>query len=410
MIADPPAAAPPVTGRPVLTVRLDAVAHNTRVLAARVPHLMAVVKADGFGLGAVDLARTALAHGARSLGVTTLAEAAALRAAGITAPVLSWLDAADADLDAAVLHTVDLAVPDVAHLDAVRATARRLGRAVVVHLYLDCGTARDGCPPERWPALCAAAAAAEREGAVHVVGVMGHLACAAHPEDPENAAAVTRFVHGLAQARAAGLRPALRHLAATAGVLGVPGAALDLARVGAGLVGIDPSGRSTALRDVAHVTAPVVQVRDVPAGTGVGYDHTYRTPAPTRLALLPLGYADGLPVAASGRAEVLLHGRRRPLVGRISMDQVVVDAGDLPVVAGDVATVVAAGPPDADPRAVPTHDAGPTLAEWARWSGSLPHEVLTGLGPRLVRRTVPAAPLAAPRAAAHPDPHPEETR
>ncbi|KSW29844.1 alanine racemase [Cellulomonas sp. B6] len=388
-LTGPVAVVPGLRARPVLTVRLDAVAHNTRLLAARAPHLMAVVKADGFGLGAVDLARTALAHGARSLGVTTLTEASALRAAGVTAPVLSWLDAPDADLTPAVLLGVDLAVPDLAHLDAVRATARRLRRSVMVHLYLDCGTARDGCPPEQWARLCAAAADAEREGTVHVVGVMGHLACAADPDDPENAAALARLTHGVAQASAAGLHPAVRHLAATAGVLGVPGSVLDLVRVGAGLAGIDPSGRTSVLRDVAHVTAPVVQVRDVPAGTGVGYDHAHRTSAPTRLALLPLGYADGLPVQASGRAEVLLHGRRRPLVGRISMDQVVVDAGDLPVAPGDVATVIGADAPAPGGADEPA----PTLAEWARWADSLPHAILTGLGARLERRTV-AAPSA----------------
>lgn len=381
-------------GRPVLTVLLDAVAHNTRELARRAPRLMAVVKADGFNLGAADVARTALAHGAGSLGVTTLAEAAALRAEGLTAPVLSWLDAPGSDLDPAVLHTVDLAVPSTVHLAAVRATALRLGRAVQVHLYLDCGTARDGCPPELWADLCTAAAEAERVGAVRVVGVMGHLACAADPTSPENAAAVRLFTQGVAVAHAAGLRPTLRHLAATAGVLGVPDATFDLARVGAGLVGIDPSGGTGVLRDVVQLTAPVVQVRDVPAGTGVGYDHAYRTPAPTRLALLALGYADGLPVAASGRAEVLLHGRRRPVVGRISMDQVVVDVGDAPVRTGDLATVIGTDPAPA------SGEAAPTLAEWAAWSGTLPHEVLTGLGPRLVRRTLPA-----------PDPvRPEETR
>ncbi|MBD7917431.1 alanine racemase [Cellulomonas sp. Sa3CUA2] len=380
----PPGTAPvtPVARtRPVLTVRLDAVAHNTRVLAASARRLMAVVKADGFGLGAVDVARTALAHGARALGVTTLAEAVELRLAGVRAPVLSWLDAPGADLSDAVLHGVDVAVPSLAHLDAAASAARRLGRVVDVHLYLDTGTARDGCPPELWPALCAAARRAELAGTVRVVGVMGHLACAAGLDAAANAAATARFVRGVAQARAAGLRPVLRHLGATAAVLGLPGTAFDLSRVGAGLVGIDPTGRYPVLRAAAQVTAPVVQVRDVGAGVGVGYDHTYRTTARTRLALLPLGYADGLPVSASGHAEVLVHGRRRPLAGRVSMDQVVVDVGDLPVQPGDVATVIGTG-----------DDPAPTLTEWAGWAGTLPHELLTGLGRRLVRRVVPASP------------------
>ncbi|WP_243883198.1 alanine racemase [Cellulomonas dongxiuzhuiae] len=373
--------APVARTRPVLTVRLDAVAHNTRVLAASARRLMAVVKADGFGLGAVDVARAALANGAQALGVATLAEAVELRLAGVAAPVLSWLDAPGADLADAVLHGVDVAVPSLAHLDAAASAARRLGRVVDVHLYLDCGTARDGCPPELWSALCAAAHRAERVGKVRVVGVMGHLACAAGLDAAANAAATARFVRGVAQASAAGLRPGLRHLGATAAVLGLPAATFDLSRVGAGLVGIDPTGRHPVLRAAAQLTAPVVQVRDVGAGVGVGYDHTYRTAAPTRLALLPLGYADGLPVSASGHAEVLVHGRRRPLAGRVSMDQVVVDVGDLPVQPGDVVTVIGTG-----------DDPAPTLTEWAGWAGTLPHELLTGLGRRLVRRVVPASP------------------
>jgi alanine racemase len=380
--------------RPVLTVRLDAVAHNTRVLAGSARRLMAVVKADGFGLGAVSIGRTALEHGATSLGVATLEEAVELRLAGLTAPVLSWLDAPGADLSDAVLHGIDVAVASVAHLEATVSTARRLGRAVVVHLYLDCGAARDGCPPELWPALCAAARSAELDGTVHVRGVMGHLPCAAGLDADANATATARFTEGVRQARATGLRPRLRHLGATAAVLGLPGTTFDLSRVGAGLVGIDPTGRHPVLRGAAQVTAPVVQVRDVGAGVGVGYDHTYRTAGPTRLALLPLGYADGVPVSASGRAEVLVHGRRRPLVGRVSMDQVVVDVGALPVQQGDVVTVIGTGDGPGAP--------GPTLTEWAGWAGTLPHELLTGLGRRLVRHVVPAPELVPPHPVEHP--------
>ena len=389
----PPGAAPVAVARtrPVLTVRLDAVAHNTRVLAAAARGLMAVVKADGFGLGAVDVARTALDNGARALGVATLAEAVELRLAGVGAPLLSWLDAPGADLSDAVLHGVDVAVPSAAHLEAAVRAARRLDRVVDVHLYLDCGTARDGCPPELWPALCDAARRAERAGTVRVVGVMGHLACAAGLDVAANAAATRRFVRGVAHAHAAGLRPVLRHLGATAAVLGLPGTAFDLSRVGAGLVGIDTTGWHPVLRGAAQVTAPVVQVRDVGGGVGVGYDHTYRTSVPTRLALLPLGYADGLPLSASGRAEVLVHGRRRPLAGRVSMDQVVVDVGDLPVQPGDVVTVIGTDGP------------APTLTDWAGWAGTLPHELLTGLGRRLVRRVVPAPPTPPPTV---PEEHP----
>jgi alanine racemase len=233
--------------------------------------------------------------------------------------------------------------------------------------------ARDGAAPALWSRLCLAARRAERAGAIRVVGLMGHLARADEPAHPANRDGRDRFAWGIAVARRHGLRPPLRHLAATAATLTDPLSRHTLSRVGAGLVGIDPT-RTTALRPAMTLTAPVVSVRDVTAGTPVGYGHTWATGRATRLALLPLGYADGLPRAASGRAEVLLHGRRCPVVGLVSMDQVVVDVGALPVAIGDRATVFGSG------------DHGePTVAEWARWSGTIEHEIVTGIGARVLR-------------------------
>ncbi|WP_447646390.1 alanine racemase [Nocardioides zeae] len=382
---------------PVLTVDLAAVAHNTRVLAGRAgtAALMAVVKADGFGLGASDVARTALAHGATRLGVTSLQEALALRAAAVDAPVLSWLNAVDAPWEAALLADVDLAVPSRDHLDAIAAAARTTGRTAPVHLHLDTGLARDGAAPDAWADLCRAARRAELLGAVRVVGAMGHLARADEPTHPANAGGRARFARGVAVARAAGLRPRLRHLAATAATLTDPASRHTVVRVGAGLAGIDPSG-TTTLAGPVTLTAPVVSVRRVPAGTPVGYGGTWTAARATRLALLPVGYADGLPRLASGTAEVLLRGRRVPVVGRVSMDQVVVDLGPADdtgplggVAPGDVATVIGPGDGTGD-------GAAPTVADWAGWSGLLPHEVLTGLGSRPRRVVRPAAPATSP--------------
>lgn len=366
---------------PHLAIDLSAVAANTRLLAARTDAaLMAVVKADGFGHGAADVARTALAHGATSLGVTTIDEALRLRAAGITAPVLSWLNPVEAAYADALAAEVEIAVPSREHLGAVvRAQqARPHERSARLHLHLDTGMARDGAEPSAWAALCRAARRAERAGLVRVVGVMGHLGCADDPADECNALGRRRFARGVETARAAGLRPAQRHLAATAATLLDPRSHHTMVRVGAGLVGIDPT-RTTALRTGLTLTAPVVGVRRVRSGSGVGYGHTWVAPAATTLALLPLGYADGLPRVASGRAEVLLRGRRRPLVGRISMDQVVVDLGDDEVAPGETATVLGPGA-----------DGEPTVTEWAGWADTLEHEVVTGFGPRLHRTTLPA--------------------
>lgn len=363
-----------VTSRPTLTADLAAVAANTRTIAAHAPGsaLMAVVKADGFGHGAADVARTALAAGATRLGVTSVDEALALRAAGITAPILSWLNPVDADFAAAVAAGIDLAVPGRAHLDAVTAAAP----GARVHLHLDTGLARDGAPPAEWARLCSAARLAEQRGLIRVDGVMGHLACADVPADASNATGRTRFAWGVEVARATGLRPVHRHLAATAATLTDPRTHHTLVRVGAGLFGIDPSG-TVRLRPALTLTAPVVTVRRVRAGTPVGYGHAWTAPVATHLGLLPLGYADGLPRAASGRAEVLVRGRRRRVVGRFSMDQVVVDLGDDEVAPGEVATVF--GPGD---------DGEPTAAEWAGWAGTIEHEIVTGIGPRVARQSL----------------------
>jgi alanine racemase len=358
-----------------LTVDLTAVAHNVRLLRRRTEAgLMAVVKADGFGHGAVDVARTAIAAGAGWLGVTSVHEAVALRDAGLRVPVLSWLNPVDADFDTAVRRGVDLAVPSRDHLDAITC-ADGLAR---VHLHLDTGMARDGAEPGAWLDLCRRAYAAERDGRIRVVGVMGHLACAETPGHPANAAGRRLFEWGVATARGAGLRPAVRHLAASAATLTEPRSHFDLVRVGAALVGIDPTG-TTALRTALRLAAPIVAVRRVPAGTPVGYGHAWRAAAATTLGLVPIGYGDGLPRNAWARAEVQVRGRRRRLTGRISMDQFVVDLGDDPVLPGETAIVFGPG------------GAGePTLSDWAGWADTIAHELVTGLGPRLRRHVLPA--------------------
>jgi len=364
---------------PELSVDLGAVADNTRLFASRATgEVMAVVKADGFGHGGVDVARTALANGATWLGVTSVEEALTLRHAGLVAPLLSWLNPVEADFGAAIAAGVDLSVPSREHLDSICRGAGTSGRVAEVHLQLDTGMARDGAPPALWPKLCRAARRAEQQRLVRVVGVMGHLGCADQPQDPCNALGRTRFAWAVEVARSVGLRPTTRHLAATAATLTDPRTHHTMSRIGAGLVGIDPSG-TTRLRPAMTLTAPVVSVRRVRAGTPVGYGHAYVTRTATQLALLPLGYADGLPRGASDRAEVLVRGRRCQVVGRISMDQTVVDVGHDAVVPGETTTLFGPG------------DLGePTVAEWAAWADTIEHEIVTGLGARVHRTLLPA--------------------
>jgi alanine racemase len=357
----------------LLTVHDDAIRANTTFFAALTGgRLMAVLKADGFGHGAV--ARSVLEAGAGSVGVTSVDEALAVRAEGVTAPVLSWLNPPDADFAAAVGADVALAVADPAVLVAVVVAARAVGRAARVHLHVDVGMAREGCAPADWAALCSLAREAEGTGAVRVVGVMGHMSSADRPEDDQNVRERLLFGNAVRTARRRGLTPSTVHLAATAATLTDVGAGFDLHRIGAGLFGIDPSGTTDRLRPALSLTTAVVSSRSARAGTRIGYGGTSTTASATNLALLPLGYGDGLPRAASGRAEVLVRGRRCPVVGRFSMDSVVVDTGTERTSPGEPVTMFGPG------------DGGePTVAEWAAWAGTIPHELVTRIGSRVAR-------------------------
>ncbi|WP_382304325.1 alanine racemase [Herbiconiux sp. UC225_62] len=358
---------------PLLTVDLDAVAANTRFFAARTAgELMAVVKADGYGHGAVAVAGTALANGAARLGVATIDEALALRRSGIAAPTTCWLSHPGDDYPAAVDAGVDLAIPSVDHLRSIAGTTG----VAHVHLHLDTGMARDGAEPTGWIELCREAKQAEAAGRIRVVGLMGHLADGDDPGAPSNRLGRALFEWGLDVARLSGLDPRIRHLAATSATLTLPSTHFTACRVGAGLVGIDLS-RTARLASPMTLTAPLLLVRTVSLGTPVGYGHDWVAPRSTRLGLIGLGYADGLPRSAAGRAEVLVRGRRHPVVGRMSMDQAVIDLGDSGAGVGDEVTVFGPG------------GAGePTVAEWAEWAGTIEHEIVTRVGSRVRRRTV----------------------
>ncbi|MFK4731522.1 alanine racemase [Agromyces mediolanus] len=349
--------------------------------------LLAVVKADAFGHGHAEAARAVLDAGAGWLGVASVEEALALRAAGIRAPVLSWLNPLDADLGAAIAAEVDLAVASPALLGAVSRAAILQRRRARVHLHLDLGMARDGCPRGGWSALCELAHELERQDAVRVVGIMGHLSCADVVGHPQTRLERQRFVNAVLAARRRRLRPAVVHLAATAATVTGEGAGFGLHRIGAGLFGIDPSGTSAALRPALSLTTRVAGARELEPGGGVGYGLEHRAERRTNLALLPLGYADGLPRSAAGRAEVLVRGRRCPLVGRFSMDMVVVDTGGEQVRPGEPVTVF--GPGD---------DGEPTVADWAGWAGTIPHEIVTRIGSRVARVARTTGSTAAARA------------
>ncbi|MGB2570891.1 alanine racemase [Micromonospora citrea] len=357
-------------------IDLAAIGHNVSALCRlRAAEVMAVVKADGYGHGLVPAARAALAGGATWLGVAYLPEAMALRAAGITAPVLCWLPRPGEDLTPAVRTGVDVSVSDRWVLDELLAAARRTGRAARLHLKVDTGCARAGAIPARWPELVLAAGKSAGDE-LDVVGVWSHLANADQPGHPSIDRQVALFAEALEVAVAHGITPRLRHLANSAAALAAPATAYDLVRAGIAIYGVNPLPGPPPVELVPAMTlrAPVVLARQVTAGTPVSYGHEYVTTRETTLALVAAGYADGVPRAAGNRAEVLLAGRRRRISGRVCMDQFVLDVPDAPVLAGD--PVVLFGPGTGGE---------PTLVELAAAVGTIPNELLTRLGARVRR-------------------------
>jgi alanine racemase len=362
-------------GAPDRVARIDtaAVRANVRLLRslAGTPELMAVVKADGYGHGMVTVARAALEGGATWLGVADPAEALALRRAGVAAPVLAWLLDEDADFGPAAAADVDLGVSTAAQLERIAATAP----GAAVQLKVETGLSRNGLAPEDWDSAFRRAADLEREGRIRVRGILSHLA---NTSDDEDAAAESRFADAVRRLRDAGIEPRLRHLASTAAAIGREQSAFTMVRIGIGLYGLSPyddgDHARLGLTPVMTLESRVAAVRAVPAGAGVSYGSTWRAPAPTTLALVPVGYADGIPRAASNRAEVLVGGRRAPVRGRIAMDQFVVEVGD-GVAVGD--PVVVFGDPATG---------APSAADWARWADTIGYEIVTRIGPRVARR------------------------
>ncbi|WP_270258723.1 alanine racemase [Kocuria marina] len=390
-------------------VDLSAVQHNVRRLAelARGRTLIAVVKADAYGHGAVPVARAALAAGAHMLGTAHASEAVALRDAGITAPVLAWLHTPATDFEQALRRDVRLGLNGW-ELDAVLAAARATGTPATVHLKLDSGLGRNGATVEEWPGLVERVVAAQNAGLLRVEGIFTHLAVA---DEPQREAETVAQLHALSDAvriaRDAGLDPTLIHAANTPGLLGAQDMAdpdlvlRDAVRVGLGLYGLSPFADRTpedfGLRPAMTLRTRVANVKAVPAGHGVSYGFAYRTTGPTHLALIPLGYADGVPRVATG-APVRIGERVYPVVGRIAMDQCVVDlslggepasssgvdwsgvelsAAEPAVRVGDEAVLFGAGE-------------DPSVTRWADAAGTINYEIVTRISPRVPREYVNA--------------------
>jgi alanine racemase len=361
-------------------VDLDAITHNVRVLREHAggAQVMAVVKADGYGHGATQVARSALAAGAAELGVATVDEALALRANGISAPVLAWLHPPGFDFGPALLADIEIAVSSVRQLEELVDAVRRTGCAATVTVKVDTGLNRNGVAPGQYPAMLTALRQAVAEDAVRPRGLMSHMVYADEPDNPINNVQAQRFSEMMTQARNHGVHFELAHLSNSSATMSRPDLAFDMVRPGIAVYGLSPVPTLGAMGLIPAMTVKcaVALVKSIRAGEGVSYGHTWIAERDTTVALMPIGYADGVFRSLGGRLDVLINGRRRPGVGRICMDQFVVDLGPgyVDVTEGDEAILFGPGA-----------RGEPTAQEWADLLGTIHYEVVTSPRGRITR-------------------------
>ena len=335
-------------------------------------NLLAVVKADAYGHGLIPVAKAALDAGASYLGVALLEEAVSLREAGITAPILAWLVQPGSDFAQAIELDIELAVASLAALKEISAASS--AKKARIHLEVDSGMSRGGFLGE-WESLTSA----DLQG-VDVVGVFSHFARADEPAEKQNQDQLERFNEMVAKVHALGFPNVMRHLSNSAATLKNNAAAFDMVRTGIAMYGLSPDvntlgdSKSLGLRPAMQLRAALYLVKDVPANTPVGYGATEFTKSDTKLGVVAMGYADGIPRIARD-AGVWFSGQRAPIIGRVSMDQFVVDLGAASKAkSGDWVTVFGSG----------SHGEY-TADDWGRASQSINYEIVTRIGPRVPR-------------------------
>jgi alanine racemase len=359
-------------------VDLAAVVHNVQALRAAVApaRLCAVVKADGYGHGSIAVSRAALQAGADWLAVALVEEAVVLRRSEIDAPVLLLSQPRLEDVAAAVRFDLRIAVYTEDAVEAVAEAAKRERRVARVHLKVDTGMNRVGVRPE---AALGLAERLSRHGSIELEGMFTHLAVADEPDNPFTAEQLDRFDAVVEALDAAGQRPPMLHAANTAGGLAHARSRYDMVRAGIGVYGLPPApavADRLPLRPAMTLRSKVSLVKRVPAGEGISYGQRHIVEREATIATVPVGYADGVTrrLAAAG-GEVLVGGRRRPIVGTVTMDQLMVDCGDDPVAVGD--EVVLIGEQDGERI---------RAEEWAERLDTIAYEVVCGIGPRVPRR------------------------
>jgi len=373
--------------RAEVLIDLGAIRENIKYLMAKSGKpALAVVKADGYGHGLLPVAKSALSAGASWLGVALLEEAKALRQGGINAPIIAWLTPITDDFASAISEDIDIAIPSLAHLEAITSAARSLGKCARIHLEVDTGMSRGGALNE-WSELVSSAKAYQDSGLIKVIGIWSHFARADEAGHEFNNKQLENFKSAVAEAKSVGITPEVIHLSNSAAAINDADSHFDLLRLGIAIYGLSPdfshmgSSEKLNLKPAMSIRARIHLVKDIPAGSQVGYGGSAITKVDTKLGVIAMGYSDGIPRNANSEAGVLVGNKRAPIIGRVSMDQFVVDLGrDSSAKAGDWAYIIGSNPSDSY-----TSASSYTADSWASASATINYEIVTRIAARVKR-------------------------
>ncbi len=364
-----------MSNRAEFLVDLSALTTNvSRLKKECAVEVLAVVKADAYGHGLIRVAQAALKSGATWLGVALLEEAITLRENGVDAPILAWLVSPGSDFDSAISHNIDLGVSSLKGLREISESAKRVGKKARIHIEVDTGMTRGGFLDE-WNELLT-----QDFAEFDVVGIFSHFARADEPGEKQNIEQLERFKQMVKELQSIGIDPAIKHLANSAATIKDKDSFFTMVRVGIAMYGLSPdvahlgTSKDLGLRPIGQLRAKLHLVKIVPAHSPVGYGASAMTQSDTKLGVVAMGYADGIPRIAQG-AGVFVKGKKAPIIGRVSMDQFVVDLGsDSTAQTGDWVIVFGDG----------SHGEY-TADDWGRASSSINYEIVTRIGPRVPR-------------------------
>jgi len=359
-----------------IKIDLDVIAANYKTLKELTGGIvMAIVKADGFGHGMIEVSKKLESINADILGTADLEEAMELRQAGIQSPIMAWLYGNETEFEVALKNNIELGASTVITLERIAAAAKKVGVVGKVHLKVDTGLGRNGASLADWPAVIQKAVEHRDAGAIELVGVFSHLSGTSEKDDLEQ---LRVFEEAIETASSLGATFKIHHIAASLAALRYPSTRLDMTRIGAALYGLDPgletNMRQYGLLPAMRVTSEVVHVKKVPSGHSLSYGYLHSTTGESTLALVPFGYNEGFPRISTGKAEVSLNGKKYKVLARVAMDQFILDLGSDSAEVGDEVVIIGDGT-----------KGEPTVEELAKAAGTINDEIVTKMGGRAKR-------------------------